>query len=90
MDILLDGLMQLSLHMQMLLLNYSWDEQLLLHMPMHLENPKQRVTKEITYAITNDQPINEKRKPDDSRWKYNTKGSTNGWNHGLSSEMENQ
>ena len=59
-------------------------------MPMHLENPKQRVTKEITYAITNDQPIDDKHKPDDSQWKYNTKGSTNGWNHDLSSRIKKQ
>ena len=62
----------------MLLLSHYRDEQMLLHMPMHLENRKQRVTGENTYAITNDQPTNEKRKPYNNRWNYNANCNTNG------------
>ena len=78
MEILLDELIQMFLEMQMHLLNHYKDEQLQLHMPMHLENSIQRVTEGNTYAITNDHTIHEKRKPYDGRWEYYTKGNTNG------------
>ena len=38
---------------------------------MHLEKANLKLTNEIAYAITNDESIRCKRKPDDSQWKYN-------------------